>query len=365
MRSVQLGLLPFVALAAVTACSSSSSSSSSSHPASDPPHALGAIVLGESHAPGGASTAVIEATFVPDSSATPKACSTAVGACTVLSAPICGSAGCPTGQSCTWDASCTPVCQAECTLQCPMDQECYFPSPNQSACRVKQSFDGGALVFIGTTTPLTLFPPYTAPQGGGAPFAPGASIEVQGSGASGTGFDKFDVKDSATSLVRTSPALSSLADAVIFGLGTVPVGWVPGSDTVTVTLAGAGGVATCPANDASGHFDVPRDAITAALGKNGGSTLTVAVTRERDAWDKAGSTHGALTGATVQPVGWLELSTISTEMTTFQGCSGTGETYCPDGCFDTSTDPLHCGSCSVVCSSSQVCLNGQCATGGL
>jgi hypothetical protein len=36
---------------------------------------------------------------------------------------------------------------------------------------------------------------------------------------------------------------------------------------------------------------------------------------------------------------------------------------CPDGCFDLSTDPLHCGSCSTVCSGGQICSAGKCTTG--
>ena len=55
-----------------------------------------------------------------------------------------------------------------------------------------------------------------------------------------------------------------------------------------------------------------------------------------------------MTTATVQPVGWLEMTTMSTESATFQGCGATGETMCPDGCYDTQTDQYHCGSCCTV-----------------
>jgi hypothetical protein len=224
-----------------------------------------------------------------------------------------------------------------------------------------QSFDAGALVFIGTTTPVTLFPPYSyQPSGGGTPFNPGASLEVQGSGAAGAGFDKFDEKFAATTLLLTSPPLDQIPMSTVFGLGSIPVAWNPGSDTVTITLSGNGGVATCSAQDSSGQFEIPRAAVTAVLGTAGGSSLALSITRERDTWDKSLSAHGMLTGATVQPVAWLEVSTFSSESATFQGCPGT-ETQCPDGCFDTSSDPLHCGSCTVVCAANQSCISGQCS----
>jgi hypothetical protein len=191
---------------------------------------------------------------------------------------------------------------------------------------------------------------------------PGAQIQVQASGASGAGFDKFTGTTSGTTTVTTNPPLDQIAKAVVFGLGTIPVGWVAGSDTVTVTVSGTGGVVTCPANDASGQFEVPRAAVTAALG-TGSSTLSLAVTRERDTWNKSATTHGTLTGATVQPVGWIEMSTLSTEAVTIQGCADPNQTMCPDGCFDTTSDPLHCGSCTVICGSGQACLTGQCTTG--
>jgi hypothetical protein len=86
------------------------------------------------------------------------------------------------------------------------------------------------------------------------------------------------------------------------------------------------------------------------------------VTRERDTWDKSVSTHGTLTTATVQPVGWLDLATASTESASFEGCSDPTETMCPDGCYDTQTDEYHCGSCTVVCAANEVCQSGQCTS---
>lgn len=330
----------------------------------DPPHAFGAIVLGESHAPtGGSSTPVVTAGFIPDSTALPKACSTQVAGCTLVQTPTCGN-GCGSGQACAWDASCNPTCQAACTLDCGSNQECYFVSPGQPACRATQSFDAGALAFAGTTTGITLFPPYKYdPTGMGAPFLAGAQIEVQASGASGAGFDKFDEKFTATSFLQTNPPISQLTPATVFGEGTVPVAWNPGSDSIIITLSGGGGSITCDAQDSTGSFAIPRDAVNAALGKGGGSALTLTVTRERDEWHKDKSDHGMLVGETVQSQAWLELTTLSTESAAFQGCTLPNETMCPDGCFDLNSDPLHCGSCSTVCTGGQTCASGKCTTG--
>jgi hypothetical protein len=360
-----------VAIVHATGCSSSSSSSGNSGENGDgggggdeTPHALGAVVLGESHAPtGGASTPIVSAGFIPDSTALPKACSTQVGGCTFVTAPKCGT-GCNNGDACAWDSSCNATCQPACTLDCGSGQECYFVSPGTAACRVKQSFDAGALAFAGTTTPITLFPPYTYDaMGMGAPFLAGAQIEVQASGASGAGFDKFDEKFTATSFLQTNPPINQITSATVFGEGSVPVAWNPGSDSITVTVTGAGGTVTCDAQDSTGSFAIPREAVNAAVGKGGGSALTLTVTRERDEWHKSESDHGTLVGETVQSTAWLELTTLSTETATFQGCQLTNETMCADGCFDLNTDPLHCGSCSTVCTGGQVCSAGKCTTG--
>jgi hypothetical protein len=352
-----------------TGCSSSSSGSGSGGGADGgsgtPPHALGAILLGESHAPGSTlSSPVVTAGFVPDASMVPQACTTQVAGCTLAIAPKCGAMGCGSGSTCGFDASCQPTCQPTCALACGAGQECYFASPGQPACRTQETFDAGALVFVGTTTPITLFPPYDY-QGmaGIAPFAPAAQIQVQGSGATGAGFNQFTATTTGTTLVKTNPPLDQIPKTTVFGLGALPIGWVPGSDTVTITVSGTAGVVSCTAEDSTGQFQVPRAAITAAQGAAGGSTLLLAVTREHDDWDKSVDTHGMLSTATVQPVGWVELSTVSSEAATIQGCTDPTQTMCPDGCYDTTSDPLHCGSCTVICASGQSCVAGQCTTG--
>lgn len=371
MRSFGL-LISFVALGSAVVGAAGCSSSSGSGGGSDgggggnaPPHALGAILVGESHAPGSPiSTPVVSATFLPDASMVPQTCTTQVAGCTLHTTPVCGAMGCGSGSTCAFDASCQPTCQPACTLACGMGQECYFASPGQPACRTTESFDAGALVFVGTTSPITLFPPYTYPGMTGVPlFTPAGQIQVQASGATGAGFDMFTATTSATSLVKTNPPLDQIAKTAVFGLGALPVGWIPGSDTVTVSVAGAAGVVTCAADDSSGNFQIPRAAIQAAQGATGGSSLAIAVTREHDDWNKNVSTHGTLSTATVQPIGWVEISTVSSEAATIQGCTDPAQTMCPDGCFDTSSDALHCGSCTVICGSGQACVSGQCTTG--
>jgi hypothetical protein len=347
---------------------SSSGGSNDGGAGSDPPHAVGTIVLGESHAPsgGGASTPMVLASFAPDSTALPQTCATQVAGCSFVAAPVCGASGigCNVGEACTWDAGCHPKCTAQCTLTCGVGQECYFPSPNQPACRNSESFDAGAIAFAGTTTPITLFPPYQYDgQAGGAPFLAGAQLEVQASGATAAGFAKFDEKFTATTFLQTNPPIDKIPAQTVFGPGNVPIGWAPGNDTVVVTVSGVGGIATCTANDSAGSYQIPRAVVSAALGKGGGSALSLAVSRERNEWHKSESTRGQMTTAKVQPVGWLELTTISTEATSFQGCSLSTETMCVDGCFDTQVDPYHCGSCTTVCGSNQTCVGGTCTTG--
>jgi len=332
------------------------------------PHALGVVALGESHAPsGGTSTPSVLATFLPDAAAVAQTCATQVGGCSFVSAPQCGGSGssCGQGESCTWDSACNPTCTATCSLQCGTGEECYFASPNQPECRQIQTFDAGALAFAGPgmTTPITLFPPYAYTSSAqGAPYLAGKSIEVQASGATGAGFDKFDEQFTATTLLATN--LASLSPTAVSGTGAIPLTWAAGSDSINIRVSGAGGVATCTATDSSGSFQVPRAVVTAALGSAGSTELSLTVTRERDQWYKNQTTHGSLSTATVQPVGWLELTTTSTESASFQvtvqECTDPGDVMCPDGCFDTQTDQYHCGSCTVVCSSTETCVEGQC-----
>ena len=327
-------------------------------------HALGTITLGEAHAPnGGSSTPLVYATFIPDASGD-TGCASSVSGCTFIAPASCGtgSTACSAKQVCTYDAQCNAACTDACTAQCPAGQECYFPSPGQPGCRQIESFDAGALAFAGTTTPITLFPPYSyQATTSGSPFLAGASIEVQASGATGAGFDKFDEKLTATTFLQTSPPLNQTALTTVFDGSTVPISWAPGQDTVNITVSGAGGSATCVASDGSGHYDLPHAVIQAAIGNGGPSYVSISVSRVHQDVYKNLTTHGTLLTATVQPTAWLALSTSSTETATFQGCTSATQTLCNDGCKSTQTDSQNCGTCGNVCPTGQYCETGACA----
>ncbi len=338
----------------------------------DPPHALGVIALGESHQSGGSNpTPFVSASFIPD--ATQGAtCTRNLSGCTVPLAATCEgqvAPQCGTGSlaTCILDASCNAgwTCQTPCTEQCATDEECYFPTNGSQACRKIESFNAGALAFAGTTTPLTLYPPYSfETTGSGSLFLAGAQLEVQGSGATGAGFAAFDEKFTATTFMQTSPALSTLSATQVWGSGSIPVGWAPGNDSIIVSVSGPLGMAQCPATDSSGHFDVPREVVNAVLG-SGTQSISLSVTREHNDVHKDAKTQGALTTATVQPIGFLELTTSSTESFSFEGCGATGtggvtETMCSTGCVDLTISASNCGSCGHVCPLGDYCSGGNC-----
>jgi hypothetical protein len=294
-------------------------------------------------------------------------CSKTIAGCTVPLTAVCDGTTAPrcgAQEACTLDPkTCTPVCQKACTKACGTNQECYFATPTDPECRNVETFDSGALAFSGTTTPITLYPPYSfaSSTDNGAPFLAGASIEVQASGAATVGFDKFDEKFQATTFLQTSPALSSLTLAQVWGTGTIPVGWAPGNDAIQVEVAGPAGAATCDANDGSGHFDIPREVVSAVVGTSSQS-LVISVTRKRVETKKDAKTKGALTTATVQPVGFLQLTTMSTESASFVGCVG-GETMCGDHCASLESSSTDCGICGNVCKNGAYCSGGKCYGG--
>jgi hypothetical protein len=380
---MKLRLLSFLAVpaaAAVVACVSIACSGSSSAPGggngngggdggispSDPPHALGVIMLGETHVPaGGSATPIVSAAFAPDSTKL-SACSTTVAGCTIPMLPKCdgpsGVSACPTGQACVLGDDCLPKCQAVCTLTCGSDEECYFATPTSPACRKREDFNAGALAFAGTTTPITLYPPYAfTGETSGAPFLAGAQIEVQGSGATVAGFDKFDETFHATTFVQTVPALDKLPLSQVWGAGPIPVGWAPGADSIVVDVTGPQGTAECPADDASGHFDVPRAVVQAVTGTSS-QELSISVTRKRVETKKDGHTKGTLSTATVQPVGFLQLVTTSSESASFAGCSA-GQTMCGDHCADLTFSATDCGACGHACTGGAYCSSGVCVGG--
>jgi len=228
-----------------------------------------------------------------------------------------------------------------------------------------ETFDAGPLAFSGTTTAITLFPPYKFQAGGGgAPFLGGAEIHVQAQGATNAGFEKFDASFTATTFLQTSPAISKLSRESVFGAGSVPIAWAPGSDSIVVTVSGPGGSATCKVQDSLGKFDLPRSVVTAAIGDvdvDAVPALTLSVARQKKDVKKDKKANGTLRLASVRPEGWLELVTVSTESTSFHGCSS-GEAFCGSTCAALSSDPANCGACGNACGQYRSCAAGTCQT---
>jgi hypothetical protein len=374
---LSVGLLAFVAACAASGVSSgdpngapggagstSGDAESTTLPEDDDtPHALGTIVLGETRSSQtGDSSPVISASFVPDSKQS-KACTSKIGACELAEVPRCmtGTAqGCSSNELCTFDDACKPKCVKACTKACGAGEQCVFSSNVASeagmACKRKERFDAGAIAFAGTTTPITLFPPYgVTPDGNGAPFMARSEIRVQASGAAEAGFEKFDEKFTSTTFLETNPPLRELTRATVFGSSGVSIGWVPGEDSVVITASGPMGAAKCTAKDQDGEYLLPREVIREVMGgTDTGSGLTLTVTRERREVrrDKKalGSPHERA---------YLELVTSSSESHAFASCA-TGYSLCGDECVDTRNDSQNCGSCGKTCFSTQYCSYGLC-----
>ena len=337
-------------------------------PTAGGPHALGQITLGESHASsGGSATPMVSAQFVPDSKLITK-CSTAIAGCDVVKAPTCGvdpGSGCKIadGEFCQYDDSCQPRCVKACVAACGADEECYFPSPDSPSCRKRETFDAGSIAFAGTTTTLTLFPPYSySGKGSGAPFLEKANLTVNASGGTGAGFQMFQQSFAATTYLRTSPAIDKLTRSVVFGSGTIPVKWVAGEDKVQITASGIEGSATCKTTDASGSFDIPREVVNAVLGSRTDVTqqLAITVSRQKATLQKGLKTKGVLLTQTVQSEGWLQLMTTSDESASIQGCDS-GTALCGgDMCVDVSSDAKNCGQCNKRCGTNDSCRDSKC-----
>lgn len=337
------------------------------------PHALGTIVLGEVHAAGQSeSQPLVSVSFVPDAAKIVK-CSETVGGCEVLALPKCSktksSTGCASDEMCTWSDGCQATCKPipYCETACEDDDVCVVDpasSAHKGICQKQPGFDAGPIAFSGTTSSLTLFPPYAyRADASGAPFLGGSEIHVQAQGAAEAGFEGFDESFTATTFIQTKPSISKLRREEVFGTGPVKLGWVPGKDAVVVTASGPAGTARCKANDASGAFDVPRAVVERVLGTEPGFTpvLSLSVARERRETKKGHKTKGTLPNVKVEPVGWLDLVTSSSESTSLQGCSG-DTLACGDSCVDVKTDPDNCGACGVTCSgATSGCVSGKCA----
>lgn len=327
------------------------------------PHARGTIVLGESHPPKGSnSSPIVTASFVPDYHAQPSACGEQVGGCLVQTVPDCAGQ-CEYDEYCAFDESCEAKCMRVCDLACASGEVCYFPIPDNPACKKIEDFDAGAINFTGTTVPITLFPPYLF-QGDvtGALFLPDSDITVHASGTTHAGFESFEQSFRTTSYLQTGIEDIGLDD--LYGSGPLPVQWTAADDEiriqVTVTGLGASyGVVTCEADDSSGSFGVPREAIESILQDDeelGG--VHVAVERRRRELHKGLSTTGQLLDQTVQPEGWLELVSTSVEAVTLVGCGNMA--YCDGECVDVQWNDDHCGSCNESCSAIEYCEYGEC-----
>jgi hypothetical protein len=343
-------------------------------PANQPPHSLGTIMLGEAHASGASRVSpIVSATFLPDALLGRTCKRKLEGGCEIAEVPKCTKVkgsfnGCEEDEACTFDtasceASCTKV--AVCEEACEEDEVCRARSKTSSrgTCVKAETFDAGPIAFSGTTTPITLYPPYAyESSGSGAPFLAGATIQVQAQGAIDAGFEKFDESFTATKFLQTSPQLSKIPREKVFGQGPLPIAWVAGEDSILVSVSGAGGTATCKADDAAGKFDVPRSVIEAALGDEedrGFAYLSLSVTRQKKDVKKDKKAKGELSSTKVQPEGWLELITLSTETASFEGCAGS-DAICKDECVDLKTDPDNCGGCGKRCTASQSCSAGKC-----
>ncbi|MBX3219786.1 MAG: hypothetical protein KF795_04655 [Labilithrix sp.] len=344
-------------------------------PANQPPHSLGTIMLGESHASGsGTPSPIVSVGFVPDARKA-RACKKKLdAACEIAVRVKCTEnkdsfTGCDEGEACVLDDACAPACKkiAVCSKECDEEESCTLDKSGKAVCAKIESFDAGPIAFSGTTTSITMFPPYAYENNGntGAPFLANAEIKVQAQGAVDAGFEAFDESFKATTFLQTSPALNKIPREKVFGTGALPIAWKAGADAIVITVAGPGGAVTCKAKDAEGKFDVPRSAIEAALGDEeenaGPRSLSLSVSRQRKETRKGFTAKGELSQVKVEPEGWLDLVTLSTESTSVQGCRAS-ETACGSGneCANLQTDRNNCGSCGKSCGSGMACGGGKC-----
>ena len=287
-------------------------------PPEDGPHALGTIVLGETHAAGtGDALAVLSASFIPDAEATAQSCAMEVGGCQVALPADCMPTVCATDQVCAYDDNCMPTCQPLCNASCAADEVCYFPVPGVAACRDAETFDAGRLDLLGTLEPITLFPPYVLPAGVEGPLAqPDRELTAMGSGATQAGFGMFEA--TTTSMDSVFSTIDELLPAEAFGVADLPISWTPGVDAMTITVTvtgtlGGTGTVTCEADDTMGTFAIPRAAIDAAVPEDTPNTLSFSLQRAHTETTMGIATVGSLQEQTVQPTGWIDFSYVSIE----------------------------------------------------
>jgi hypothetical protein len=282
-------------------------------------HALGTIVLGETHPVATPSEAfvVLNATFIPDASITSQSCGADIDGCTVTVPLDCMPTVCTADQVCAWDDNCMPTCQAACNLACAADEVCYFPFPDAPACRKVEAFDAGRLDFLGTLEPIELYPPYALPPDIPGPVAlPDREITVSSSGATQAGFAPFEA--ATTSMDSVFSTIDDILPAEAFGTADLTIDWIPGQDDMTIAITvtgslGTSGTVTCEADDAMGTFDVPRAALDAAIPGDTPSSYSLSLQRSHTETTMDLETRGALLDHMVQPVGWIDFVYTSIE----------------------------------------------------
>jgi hypothetical protein len=280
--------------------------------------ALGTIVIGETHPVGtGDALAILSASFVPDASVTPQSCAMEVDGCQVSPPLDCAPTVCGADQVCAYDENCTPTCQIACTLACAADEVCYFPFPDTPACRKVETFDAGRLDFVGTLSPITLYPPYTIPAGVPGPLSlPDRELTVTASGATQAGFAGFEAK--TTSMESVFSTIDTILPAEAFGAGDLQLDWIAGADEMTVTVTvtgmlGLSGTVTCEADDAAGTFAVPRTALTAAIPADTPTSFSLALQRRHTETTMGIETVGTLLDHMVPPTGFIDFTYTSIE----------------------------------------------------
>jgi hypothetical protein len=210
-----------------------------------------------------------------------------------------------------------PTCQIACSLACAADEVCYFPFPDTPACRKVETFDAGRLDFIGTLSPITLYPPYTIPATVPGPLAqPDREITVTASGATQAGFGAFEAV--TTSMDSVFSEIDTILPAEAFGATDLQIDWLAGMDDMTISITvtgmlGLSGTVTCEADDAAGSFAVPRTALTAAIPADTPTSFSVALQRRHTETTMGLETVGTLLDQTVQPVGWIDFAYVSIE----------------------------------------------------
>jgi hypothetical protein len=306
------------------------------------PSAQGRVELAQTHgANAGTTMSTMTAGFVPDADGpgAPGTCSELVLGCAIERTPRCA-AGCAPDEECAYDGACAP------------------------ACRRPARFDAGAITFAGTTQPITVPPPYTPAPLEGPIFADGGELRVSAAGATVAGYAGFDETLTATTSLAADPPLAEQIGDDVFTGRDLDARWIAGNDTaeLVATVYADDGEAiaiACPGDDDAGAGTLPRGAIDAALAGRTLDRLTFGVRRSRTRAVYPIDTLGTVEGQTVQPRGWLDLTTSSTEHVVVNGCAD-GEDRCEDGCTVLASDPAHCGSCDHACEPGDGCQDSAC-----